>query len=293
MDQKVWLLKYGRSLEGKTVAITGATGGLGREVCRGILFLKGELLLLNRSREKTDALIRELMQEFPNAHIAFFPLDLSDMDSVRSACKKLQNNPPDILLHNAGIYDVPRYFCSTGLQNIFQVNFAAPYYMTKVLLPSLRHKHSHVAVVGSIAHTYAQTDPEDMDFHTRKACPLLYGNSKRYLMYAFGELMKEETEVTFSIGHPGITLTNISNHYPPFFFPLIRPFLKLFFMKPQTASRGILYAVCHKLPYLTWTGPKYLKIWGNPTVSTLKACSSQEIKSIFSSAETMYQDLLK
>lgn len=292
MKQKIWLTKYGCPLLGKTAAITGATGGLGREICRGVLSLKGSLLLLNRSREKTDALIQELKQEFPEAHISFFPLDLSDMDSVRSACQKLQEDTPDILLHNAGIYNVPRYFCSTGLQNIFQVNFASPYYMTRVLLPSLRKKHSHVAVVGSIAHRYSQTDPEDLDFHTRKSCPLPYGNSKRYLMYAFWALLKNETEVTFAIGHPGITLTNISNHYPAWVFPLIRPFLKLLFMKPETASRGILFALCHPMEYLTWIGPKYCSTWGNPSVRLLKACSSHEIERIFSSAEDMYRNLL-
>lgn len=291
MDQKTWLLKYGRSLQGKTVAITGATGGLGREICRGILTLQGNLLLLNRSREKTDFLTAELLQEFPMSNISFFPLDLADMDSVNSACEHLQKNPPDILLHNAGIYDVPRYFCATGLQNIFQVNFASPYYMTKLLLPCLREKHSHVAVVGSIAHTYSETDPEDMDFRRRKACPLLYGNSKRFLMFAFYALLRNEKDVTFSIGHPGITLTNISNHYPSWLFPLIRPFLRIFFMKPETASRGILYAVCHPIGALAWAGPKYFGIWGSPAAKPLKTCSPQENQSIFSMAEKMYRNL--
>ena len=292
MDQKTWLLKYGCSLEGKTAAVTGATGGLGREICRGILFLKGKLLLLNRSEEKTQALISELLREFPGASLSFLPLDLSDMDSVRAVCRKLQTDPPDILLHNAGIYDVPRYLCSTGIENIFQVNFVSPYYMTKILLPVLREKHSHVAVVGSIAHTYAKSDPDDPDFHKQKGCALPYGNSKRYLMFAFSELMAKEKEVTFSIGHPGITLTNISDHYPPGIFPLVRPFLKLFFLKPETASRGILYAVCHSLMPLSWAGPGYFGIWGNPGIKPLSTCEEAEQKQIFKTAEELYQKLL-
>ena len=292
MDQKTWLCKFGSSLEGKTAAVTGATGGLGREICRSILFLKGSLLLLNRSEEKTRALSADLLGEFPGADISFLPLDLSDMNSVNRVCARLQRDPPDLLLHNAGIYDVPRYFCSTGLENIFQVNFASPYYMTKMLLPGLRKKHSHVAVVGSIAHTYSCSDPSDPDFHKRKSCPLPYGNSKRYLMFAFSELMGQETEVTFSIGHPGITLTNISDHYPPGLFPLIRPFLKLFFSKPETASRGIVYALCHPLPPLTWVGPRYFGIWGNPAQKALTACSEQERMQIFSTAEELYEKLL-
>lgn len=292
MDQKTWLLSNCPSLAGKTVAVTGATGGLGREICRGILMLRGRLLLLNRSSEKTEALRQALLREFPQGEISFFPLDLKSMDSVNAACDYLKAHTPEILLHNAGIYDVPRHLCSTGLDNIFQVNFASPYHMTRQLLPALRNKHSHIAVVGSIAHTYAPTDPEDMDFHTRRQCHLAYGNSKRFLMYAFSELLKDEPAVSFSIGHPGITLTNISNHYPAWLFPLVRPFLKLFFMKPETASRGILYALAHDLPHLSWVGPRYFGIWGNPGVKALSTCSSEERQRIFDSAEEMDRKLL-
>ena len=292
MDQKTWILSKCSSLEGKTAAVTGATGGLGREICRGILMLKGNLLLLNRSESKTKALKQELLREFPRGEIAFFPLDLENMDSVNAACEYLSTHTPDILLHNAGIYDVPRHLCSTGLDNIFQVNFASPYYMTRQLLPALRQARSHVAVVGSIAHTYSLSDPEDPDFHTRQQCHLAYGNSKRYLMYAFSALFQDETSVSFSIGHPGITLTNISNHYPAWLFPLIRPFLKCFFMKPETAARGILYALSHDLPNLSWAGPEYFHIWGSPGVKFLSTCSPEERQRIFKTAEAIYEKLL-
>ena len=291
MKQENWLTQYGTSLQGKIVAITGATGGLGSEICRGILFLGGSLLLLTRSKEKTDVLIRELLNEFPGASIDFFPLDLQNPESVKKACRFLEQNPPDILLHNAGIYDVPRQICSTGLDNIFQVNFASPYCLTKQLLPALRQKHAHIVVVGSIAHTYSASDPNDMDFSARKACHLAYGNSKRYLMYAFSQLLKEETQVSFSIGHPGISLTNISNHYPAWLFPLIRPFLKFFFMKPETACRSILYAVCHEIPYSSWVGPRFLDLWGNPRIRPLRTVSSSERRQMFFSAEDMYNRL--
>ena len=176
---ETWLLKNSNSLAGKKVAITGATGGLGKEICRDVLLLGGSLLLLNRSAEKTFKLTEALLQDCPGADISFFPLELQDMGSLPAALSFLQKNPPDILLHNAGIYDVPRTVCSTGLDNIFQVNFAAPYYLTKKLLPVLRENHSHVAVVGSIAHTYSKIHPQDPDFHLEKACHLAYGNSKR------------------------------------------------------------------------------------------------------------------
>ena len=141
-------------------------------------------------------------------------------------------------------------------------------------------------------HTYSVSDPEDVDFHTRKACHLAYGNSKRYLMFAFSSLLKDEEKVDFSIGHPGSTLTNISNHYPSWLFPILKPFLKLFFMKPQTACRGILLALCCPMETLTWAGPRYFGIWGNPRVSRLSTCSETEMEQISASAESVYKQML-
>ena len=291
MDQKTWLSRHLPSLQNKTVAITGATGGLGREICRGILMQGGSLLLLNRSREKTEMLQKQLKSEFPQAEIAFLPVDLQDFDSVKALCSQMQTMPIDILLHNAGIYDVPRFFCSTGLINVFQVNFAAPYYMTKQLLPLLRQRKGRVAVVGSIAHTYSLTDPADPDFHSRNHCHLIYGNSKRYLMFALGELLQNESQVSFSIGHPGITVTNISNHYPDWLYAILKWPMKILFMKPRKACRGILTAVSRNLPEGTWAGPRYFCIWGNPAVKRIGTCPEAEQQQIFRSAEKIYAHL--
>ena len=53
------------SLKGKTVAISGATGGLGREICRRLCTLGAELILLDRNAERSRALVSELLEEFP------------------------------------------------------------------------------------------------------------------------------------------------------------------------------------------------------------------------------------
>ena len=291
MDQQTWLRKNLNSLQGKTVAITGATGGLGREICRGVLMLEGRLLLLNRSEEKTALLRKALLSEFPGAEIAFLPLDLADFDSVKAACTALEGRPWDILLHNAGIYDVPRYFCSTGLLNVFQVNFAAPYYMTRRLLPLLRQRRGRVAVVGSIAHRYAPSDPLDPDFHTRSHCHLIYGNSKRYLRFALWALMQKEPTVGFSVGHPGVTVTNISNHFPNWLYAIIQYPMKLIFMKPRKACRGILTAVSQDLPSGYWAGPWLLDTWGNPKIRLLKGVSGKEQGEIFKAAEEIFERL--
>lgn len=291
MAKETWLQKYGTSLEGKTIAVTGATGGLGQEICRNLLALGGSLVLLNRSPEKTQALRRELLSQYPKAQIMDIPVDLSDISSVKTACAALSQLPLDILIHNAGAYSIPREICSTGLLNVFQINFAAPYYMTKQLLPLLSRRHGKVVVMGSIAHTYSKSDPQDLDFSSRTGSALIYGNSKRYLMFAMGELLKNHPHVDFAIAHPGITFTGITDHYPKVIFAIIKHPMKIIFMKPAYAARSMIAAVCSRIPYLSWAGPKYFNIWGNPSIKPLRTCGLQERQRIFRDAEQMYQKL--
>lgn len=231
-DQK-WIQTHCRSLKGKIVAVTGATGGLGQEICRGILALEGGLILVNRDLQKTEALTDSLIKEYPQAKIQVLQADLTDLSSVRRAADRLEALEPDILVHNAGAYKIPRSTCAAGLDNVFTINFASPYYLTRALLPMLSRKRGKVVVMGSVAHTYAPTDPQDPDFSTRTHCHLVYGNSKRYLMFAFSRLLEHWPEVDFAIAHPGITVTNITAHYPKALYALIKYPMKLIFPRPK------------------------------------------------------------
>ena len=51
MNIEKWINKNSHSLEGKTVAVTGSTGGLGVELCRYIARLGGSLVLVDRNKE--------------------------------------------------------------------------------------------------------------------------------------------------------------------------------------------------------------------------------------------------
>ena len=291
MDTKTWLAAHTHDLTGVTVAITGSTGGLGTELCRYLAALNASLVLLDRDPVKSAALRETLKTQFHAVSLCRIPLDLADMASVRAACEQLSTLPIDILIHNAGAYSIPRRTCDTGLDNVFQINCASPYFITKKLLPLLRERGGHVIMVGSIAHNYAVSDPDDMDFSTRRPARLVYGNAKRRLMYALHDLFRNETAVTLSVTHPGITFTNITAHYPPLIFALIKHPMKLIFMKPAKAALCLLSGVFHSSAYGTWIGPRWFNIWGLPTHKCLRTADETEIRRISAEMEDMYQKL--
>lgn len=291
MNYSEWFKNNAKSLSGKTVALTGSTGGIGNELCGHLLSIDARLVLIDRNKSKSQALKEKLESEFENAKIKCITADLEDINSVNEACKRLAENDIDIFIHNAGAYSIPRRKCDTGYDNVFQINFVSPYYMIKKLLTHLRKKHGKAIIVGSIAHNYSVTDENDVDFSTRKQASLVYGNAKRYLMFALNELFAEEDGVSFAIAHPGITFTNITAHYPKLIFAIIKHPMKIIFMKPKKASLSIVKAIFDDCEYCQWIGPKIFDVWGLPSKKTLKTCDDAERKKIYAIAEDIYEKL--
>ncbi len=273
-------------ITGKTVAVTGSTGGIGIPLCRELLKCGANLILIDRNKEKSLALKDNLLKEFGNAQIFHVTADMSDIESVKKATIELLELDIDYFIHNAGAYSIPRFITRNGYDNVFHINFISPYYMIKKLAPKIRENGGRIIATGSIAHRYSKTDINDFDFRTRNKASLVYGNAKRFLMFSLYELFKNEQEL-LSIVHPGITFTGITNHFPKLIYAIIKYPMKIIFMKPKKACLTTLEGVFKHTPYSYWIGPKYFDIWGMPKLSKIKI-DHDEIKEIFRKAEEIY-----
>ena len=262
MSIKTWIKKNTRSLAGKKIAISGATGGLGRELCLHVASLGGDLVLVVRNAKKSEELTREIKEKYPHVSVFTVQADMEDKDSVEKAADELIALAIDILFLNAGAYNIPRHKTPEGYDNVFTINFLSPYRMAKLLLPHLRERGGKIIAVGSIAHRYSASDVHDIDFSTRKASNLVYGNSKRYLMAALPALSEREGEIT--IVHPGITFTNITAHYPKLIFAIIKYPMKVIFMSPRRAALSLLAGAFVNCREDEWIGPRFFDIWGLP-----------------------------
>ncbi len=291
MNFEKWFSDNTEKLTGKTVAVTGTTGGLGRELCLMLAALGASLILVDRNKEKSERFKSELKLRFPEISVDTVNAELEDIASVSAACKELKKRSVDIFIHNAGAYSIPRHKTSVGFDNLFTINFVSPYYIIKELLPDLSKRGGRVIAVGSIAHSYSKSDPCDIDFSSRKKASLVYGNAKRYLMFSLFELFKDEKNVSLSIVHPGITFTNITAHYPKVIFALIKHPMKVIFMKPKKASLSIVKGLFEKTEYFEWIGPSLLNVWGCPKKKRLKTVSREESAEIFERAEKIYSSV--
>ena len=202
-----WLNKNTTSLKGKTVAISGATGGLGACVCDYLAYLDADLICLDRNADKSNKLINYLKVKYPSLNAKHITLDLENMNQVKLVAEQLKQADIDYLILNAGAYKIPRHKCDTGFDNVFQINFVSPYYLARELMPQIMQKGGRVVAVSSIAHNYSKIDENDIDFSNVKAPSKVYGNAKRFLTFALFGLFNNNTAL--SIVHPGITFTNI------------------------------------------------------------------------------------
>ena len=288
---KKWLDKNTESLKGKRVAITGSTGGLGRELSRYLAYLGAELVLVDRNLTRSLALKSELEAEFPATMIRCVTADLSDLSSVKAAAIELNSLGIDYLIHNAGAYSIPRSISNSGYDNVFTINFISPYYLIKSLLPKLSERGGRVVVVGSIAHNYSYIDEENVDFRSVRAASKVYGNAKRYLMFSLYELFKSERGASLSVVHPGISFTGITAHYLKLIFAIIKYPMKVIFMKPKKACLSIIKGVFCNTGAYEWIGPRIFGIWGMPKKSKLKRRRAGEGEFTYLTAEKIFEEI--
>lgn len=137
-------------LEGRVIAITGPTAGLGRALALECARRGAEVILIGRGLKKLEAvhaeigaLLRHDGRKATPALIA--PLDLEravagDYDAIASAIEQRWGRL-DGLVHNAALLGQPSPMDSQDVPTwvkVMHVNVTAPFALTQVLLPALR-----------------------------------------------------------------------------------------------------------------------------------------------------------
>lgn len=143
-----------RKLEGKTVLITGASGGLGEKIAHLSAKNGARLLLVARSREKLENICRELETTY-SVPCKYVPLDVGKYSEIESVFRThWKNEPIDVLVNNAG-FGLFKDVLSTDFQEskrMFDVNVLGLIAFTKFVLPQMINRRSgHIINIASQA----------------------------------------------------------------------------------------------------------------------------------------------
>ena len=122
-------------LRGKNCLITGATGGLGKEITKEFAKNGCNLFLTGRNNDKLNSLKNELENSVNEIKIDFEDADLSDDGEIQKLIEKVKNTfvNIDILVNCAGVFPVKLLSDSTveDFENCFSVNVKAAFVLCK------------------------------------------------------------------------------------------------------------------------------------------------------------------
>ena len=122
-------------LRGKNCLITGATGGLGKEIAKEFAKNGCNLFLTGRNNDKLNSLKNELENSVNEIKIDFEDADLSDDGEIQKLIEKVQGvfANIDILVNCAGVFPVKLLSDSTveDFENCFSVNVKAAFVLCK------------------------------------------------------------------------------------------------------------------------------------------------------------------
>jgi NAD(P)-dependent dehydrogenase (short-subunit alcohol dehydrogenase family) len=157
----------------KTLIITGANSGLGKEAARYVSKLGcSRLILAVRNVNAGDEARKDILSSTsaPESSIAVWEVDLGSFESVRSFARRAirELDRLDVLICNAGVNTL-KYRESEGYESMLTTNVLSTYLMATLLLPLLERtanqgpssqdpdpRPPHLCIVSSDTHLMAK-----------------------------------------------------------------------------------------------------------------------------------------
>jgi len=221
-----------KPMKGKTVIVTGANRGLGREMTRQLAAMGAKVIMACRSVERAYQVKSELMQENNTAQLQVMALDLANHQSITAFAESFmkEHKTCDVLLNNAGVQTPDRQLTKDGIELTFAINVLGPQILTQKLLPSLQAVLS--ARIVNVASDYAGgLDLDDINFERRTYnSNAAYKQSKqanRMLTREWARRLKDEKISVNSMTPDLVAATDLFRHQPALVKLLLR-FIGLF-----------------------------------------------------------------
>ena len=237
-------------LHGKTVIVTGANTGIGRETALNLAGRGARVILACRNLSKGEQAAVEIQNRTGNKKIFVKELDLASLKSVRKFAREINETEDrlDVLINNAGIMRCPFWKTEDGFEMQFGVNHLGHFLLTNLLLDILqRSQPSRIINVSSLAHTRGKIHFDDLQSEKEYNPGPAYAQSKLANVLFTRELNKrlEDTDVTVAAVHPGVVRTELGRHlsitksYLASF--TLAPIAWVFFKTPQQGAQTTIH----------------------------------------------------
>jgi NAD(P)-dependent dehydrogenase (short-subunit alcohol dehydrogenase family) len=206
---------------GRTAVITGANTGLGYQTATALAAKGAHVVLAVRNLDKGRDAADRITAATPGASVALQELDLTSLDSVRTAADELRdaNDTIDLLINNAGVMMTPKSTTKDGFELQFGTNHLGHFALTGLLLDRvLAAPGSRVVTVSSVVHRFARNGIrfDDLQWENDYSRFAAYGQAKlANLMFTY-ELQRrlQGANTIATAAHPGGSRTELMRNLP-------------------------------------------------------------------------------
>ncbi len=229
-------------MENKIVLITGATSGIGKMAAIALAKKGAHVVITTRDEKRGQIVKQEIVSKTSNENVEVMFCDLSSLESVKKLAHEFKQRYDrlDVLINNAGTWELDRKLSKDGIELTFAVNHLAHFLLTHLLLDVIKKSESgRIINVSSDLHKFSTINLSDIEggkhFHGRKA----YGQSKLANVLFTKELVRRLNgdKITVYSLHPGVVSTELLRNYNPILQWIVKPF----FIKPDKGAETTVY----------------------------------------------------
>lgn len=255
-----------KSLENKTVVITGANSGIGL-ACTIECAKKGaRVIMAARNKERLNNAKETVLKTVPNANIEIFIYDQSSFESIVKFVSFITSKEIDfdILFLNAGILNTKEnYLTSDGFPIVVGTNFLGLLKLTNLIWPFLEssNKERKIVFEGSIASRVSKYLGKDADLINSKSTSIhSYNISKLGVENLFLDCLKKNKNenIKFYLAEPGAAKSKIYYGLPNWIHKPADIFVSLIFNDTLKGSLTALTLICNDEQNGTMLVPKHL-----------------------------------
>ncbi len=201
-------------MHSKTVLITGATDGIGKQAAKELASMGAKVVIVGRNEEKCNQSIKEVSNYSGNSQVNYLLADLSSMGEVKKLAEefKAKYDRLDVLINNAGAAFLNRQVTGDGFEKTFATNHLAYFLLTASLLELLKASSpSRIINVSSNSHYNGKIRFDDPHLKGFYFVMRAYSQSKlANVMHTYALARRlEGSGVTANCLHPGLVRTGI------------------------------------------------------------------------------------
>ena len=241
-------------LSGRTVAVTGATSGLGRHAATCFAELGARVIVTGRQRERVERAAAEITAAAGGrACVVPVAADMGDLDQVRELAGRITvvSDRLDALVHNAGALSDVRRNNADGVEATVAGQVLGPFLLTSLLRPALStDAPGRVITVSSGGMYAARSTVEELQMPAAA-----YRGTQQYALVKRAQVTLNElwaqripaAQTVFHAMHPGWSDTPGLQAALPRFRWVLGPLLRT----PQQGADTIVWLACDPRPART------------------------------------------